>query len=90
MLHRVVKPFPCSWDGITLVDLNAGDERDFGDMAAGLVAEGWVIPAAGENAKATTPIEALAADLSKQMAPFDDAFAAAVDKTQRQQSSKRK
>ncbi len=48
MLHRVVKPFPCSWDGFTLVDLNVGDERDFGDMAAGLVAEGWV-EAAGED-----------------------------------------
>lgn len=42
MLHRVVRPFPYSEDGLTLVDLNVGDERDFGDMAGGLVAEGWV------------------------------------------------
>ncbi|MNL46185.1 hypothetical protein D3C87_1688720 [compost metagenome] len=42
MLHRVVKPFPYSEDGLTLVDLNVGDERDFGDLTAGLLAEGWV------------------------------------------------
>ncbi|KAA0689848.1 hypothetical protein DTW90_30620 [Neorhizobium sp. P12A] len=44
MMHRVVKPFPCSWDGFTLVDLNEGDERDFGGLADGLVAEGWIEP----------------------------------------------
>lgn len=42
MPHRVVKPFSYSEDGFTLVDLNAGDERDFGAMADGLLAEGWV------------------------------------------------
>jgi hypothetical protein len=41
-MHRVVKPFPCSWDGFTLIDLNVGDERDFGSMADGLVAEGFI------------------------------------------------
>lgn len=48
MLHRVVKPFPCSWDGVTLEPLVEGDERDFGSMAAGLVAEGWIAVIAGE------------------------------------------
>lgn len=42
MLHRVVTPFRCSWDGITSVDLEIGDERDFGSMADGLVAEGFI------------------------------------------------
>ncbi len=42
MAHRVVKPFPFSEDGFTLVDLNVGDERDFGDMTGGLEAEGWI------------------------------------------------
>lgn len=42
MPHRVVKPFPFSEDGFTLVDLNVGDERDFGDMTGGLEAEGWI------------------------------------------------
>lgn len=42
MLHRVVRPFPCSWDGLTLVNLSTGDEREFGDMAAGLLAEGYI------------------------------------------------
>jgi len=43
-MHRVVRPFPVSWDGLTLVDLHAGDERDFGDMTAGLLAEGYIEP----------------------------------------------
>lgn len=43
-MHRVVKPFPYSVDGFTLVDLNVDDERDFGSMADGLVAEGWIEP----------------------------------------------
>ncbi len=41
-MHRVVKPFPYYEDGFTLVDLNVGDERDFGAMADGLLAEGWI------------------------------------------------
>lgn len=44
MLHKVVKPFPYSVDGFTLVDLATGDKRDFGALAAGLVAEGWIAP----------------------------------------------
>lgn len=51
MAHRVVKPFPFSEDGFTLVDLNVGDERDFGDMTGGLEAEGWIeaVNAAADN-----------------------------------------
>ncbi|WP_421579496.1 hypothetical protein [Shinella sp. M31] len=45
-MYKVVKPFPFSEDGFTLVDLNADDERDFGDLAAGLEAEGFIQPAA--------------------------------------------
>lgn len=41
-MHRVVRPFPVSWDGLTLVDLHAGDEREFGDMTGGLLAEGYI------------------------------------------------
>jgi hypothetical protein len=41
-MHKVVKPFPCSWDGFTLIDLSVGDERDFGSMAAGLVEAGYI------------------------------------------------
>ncbi|MBB3743727.1 hypothetical protein FHX10_003226 [Rhizobium sp. BK591] len=54
MLHKVVAPFPCSWDGITSVDLEIGDERDFGSMADGLVAIGWIEPI-----KALTPTDGL-------------------------------
>lgn len=49
MMHRVVRPFPCSWDGLTLVDLNVDDERDFGTMAKGLVDEGWIVPVVATN-----------------------------------------
>lgn len=41
-MHRVVRPFPVSWDGLTLVDLIVGDERDFGEMTAGLLADGYI------------------------------------------------
>ncbi|AHG45121.1 hypothetical protein RLEG12_18585 [Rhizobium leguminosarum bv. trifolii CB782] len=45
MLYQVVRPFPLSLDGLTLIDLDAGDEReDFGGMEAGLEAEGFIKP----------------------------------------------
>jgi len=44
MLHKVVVPFPFSWDGIHAVDLVIGDERDFGPMVAGLIGMGWIEP----------------------------------------------
>lgn len=56
MMHRVVKPFPFSDDGFTLVDLNVGDERDFGAHAGGLLAEGWVEDV-GEVGKSVEPAE---------------------------------
>ena len=55
-MHKVVKPFPFSEDGFTLVDLNVDDERDFGDMASGLEAEGFIEPVAKKVA-AEEPIE---------------------------------
>jgi len=57
MLHKVVVPFPCSWDGFTLVDLVIGDERDFGSMADGLVAAGWIAPASAEQTGEPQAIE---------------------------------
>ncbi|MBX5239333.1 MULTISPECIES: hypothetical protein [unclassified Rhizobium] len=58
MIHRVVKSFPFSENGFTLVDLNVGDERDFGLMADGLVAEGWVevVAVAYQAGKADEPV----------------------------------
>lgn len=45
MAHRVVRPFPLSLDGLTLIDLNVGDERsDWGGMECGLKAEGYIEP----------------------------------------------
>lgn len=57
MLHRVVVPFPCSWDGVTLVDLAVGDERDFGSMASGLMGMGWIVPVEAAASIADTPVE---------------------------------
>lgn len=42
MLAKVVKPFPYYGDGVTLENLNVGDERDFGTMTDGLVRAGFV------------------------------------------------
>lgn len=42
MMHKVVMPFPCSWDGVTAIDLAVGDVRDFGTMADGLIGMGWI------------------------------------------------
>jgi hypothetical protein len=45
MMHRVVRPFSLSLNGLTLIDLNVGDERsDWGGMEDGLVAEGYIEP----------------------------------------------
>lgn len=43
-MHKVVKPFAYSVDGLTSVVLAIGDERDFGDLTGGLLAEGWIKP----------------------------------------------
>lgn len=51
-MHKVVRPFPVSWDGLTLIDLHPGDERDFGDMAAGLQAEGYIVAIEGREPSA--------------------------------------
>lgn len=74
MLHRVVVPFPCSWDGITLVDLNVGDERDFGTMAAGLVAIGKIEPV--EAKPIAAKLEVAVAEIA-----VEPAFEMAVDAT---------
>lgn len=54
-MHKVVKPFPVSWDGLTLVDLSVGDERDFGEMTAGLLAEGYIVPVASAPVASIEP-----------------------------------
>jgi hypothetical protein len=45
MLYRVVRPFPLSLDGLTLISLVEGDERsEWGGMEDGLAAEGYIEP----------------------------------------------
>ncbi len=41
-MHKVLKAFPCSFDGVHTEDLQVGDERDFGSMADGLKAAGLI------------------------------------------------
>lgn len=67
MEHRVVKPFPYSEDGFTLIDLNVGDEREFGAMADGLVAEGWIV-SVDEVAPAAPQIEEAIEDAPIELA----------------------
>ena len=62
MLYRVVRPFPLSLDGLTLIDLNAGDEReDFGGMQDGLVAEGYIEPVV-EPEQPSDPVKTVESD----------------------------
>lgn len=63
MLYRVVRPFPLSLDGLTLIDLNAGDEReDFGGMQDGLAAEGYIEPVGAVAASAVVSETAQSAE----------------------------
>ncbi len=55
-MHRVVRPFAYSADGLTLVDLNVGDERDFGDLTSGLLKEGYIDPVSAVAEPAGEPL----------------------------------
>lgn len=74
-MHRVVKPFPYSVDGFTLIDLKVGDKRDFGAMSAGLKDEGFIEPVAADVVIESTIPEADAAE--------DAPFEMAVDRPRR-------
>lgn len=41
-MHVVVRPFAYAPDGIHPINMTPGDELDFGDATAGLLAEGWI------------------------------------------------
>lgn len=41
-MHKVLKAFPCSFDGIRSEQLKAGHEREFGSMAEGLKKAGLI------------------------------------------------
>lgn len=41
-MHKVLKAFPCSFDGIRSENLQVGDKRDFGSMAEGLKKVGLI------------------------------------------------
>lgn len=59
-MHKVLKAFPCSFDGIKSEQLSVGDERDFGSMAEGLKKAGLIgeisatIPNPGDGKGAPT------------------------------------
>lgn len=70
MGHVVLKPFFYAKDGFTLEGLKPGVEREFGDVADGLLAEGFIgaseqthLPTAGADASADIePEDAIQAD----------------------------
>lgn len=49
-MHRVLKAFPCSFDGVRSEMLQPGDERDFGSMAEGLKKAGYIGDPGGKGA----------------------------------------
>lgn len=58
MSFRVVRPFPYSEDGLTLIGLVSGDEReDFAGMEVGLVAEGYIVPVGDAPAAAPAVLQ---------------------------------
>lgn len=54
-MYQVLKPFKYAEDGIRAVDLAEGDELDFGSIAPGLIAEGF-ISEVKEKAKVIDPV----------------------------------
>lgn len=94
-MHKVVKPFLYAGDGITVVKLIPGDERDFGTSTVGLLKEGFIEEAKGKKA-AEEPVEANSTDV-KIAEPVDpeappvsetDAEPIAAEKTKRGRPSK--
>lgn len=80
-MHKVVRPFPVSWDGLTLENLSVGDERDFGEMTAGLLAERYIEaiePAVGGYLAPDSvpePVEASATEVGEPTAEVETALA---------------
>lgn len=65
-MHKVLVPFGFYPNGITRVDLAIGDVReDFGDSAAGLIAEGYIAPVDGKVSAPVAPIEPDAAAIDE-------------------------
>lgn len=65
----VIKPFAYAADGIHVVKLAPGDERDFGASTAGLVAEGYVSADVAKSVEAVA--EETAAEEVQEAHPFD-------------------
>lgn len=47
-MHKALKPFRCSFDGVNIRELAAGEEHDFGSLATGLAAAGYITEVVGE------------------------------------------
>jgi hypothetical protein len=48
-MHKALIDFPCSFNGIDIVHVNAGSVMDFGDLANGLVESGAIEPSEAED-----------------------------------------
>jgi hypothetical protein len=44
-MHKALIDFPCSFNGIDIMQVKAGSVMDFGDLANGLVESGIIEPA---------------------------------------------
>lgn len=82
----VIKPFSCSFDGVTSELLHPGDERDFGTMTDGLVAEGYISESKSPKSSVTETIVEPLVEKSVSEPANDVVF----DKSNKNQNHRRK
>lgn len=56
-MSKVLRAFDYSFDGITALKANVGDDIDFRDMTVGLAAEGYIERGASVSQTAQVPVE---------------------------------
>lgn len=63
-MHKILKSFPYSHDGVCIVQLREGDEADFrAELVAGLMADGLIGPVGAATIQALDPAAATADEL---------------------------
>lgn len=80
-MHKVLKAFPCSFDGTTIENLEVGDERDFGSIADGLRKAGYI---GDPDGKPSTATEAAAREAAERAAAEAAAKAAAEEQVKKE------
>lgn len=56
-MAKVLRAFDYSFDGVTALKAKVGDFIDFGDMTAGLEAEGYIEPGEEPEALSDAPVQ---------------------------------